>query len=486
MTQQPALVVDLIRRHATDGTGVAVRQLVFTKAPAPAPAPASASAPAGGTDSDRYIILSRQITPTAAAKHWKRWPVEGSSLGAGPESWLSEYMRMHVDRGFQLASMFCIEVSDADWEDLSEKDATPRALMVRIDRARDSLGGSTFAPEPRYADPDAVDTIPLVQEGVGRWRVQDPAAPELAPAGRIRVPRTPAAKGAGVGAGGAGADAAGRAQAEGVEGVAPGTHVVLEDGTIYVTRRLDGELSDVDLLRRGRAAGAYALLYSVPGTGKTRATQAAFGPDLIEMLGTDNTEVSDFVGNYVPTGRPGVYRWMDGPLVRAMDEGRPLLVDEIALVDPRTLTVLYSAMDGRREINVTMNPARGKVTARDGFYVVGAFNPGAPGARISEALVSRFALQVEYSTDFDIMESLGVPRTFVLAAKNLDTKRLNDEISVSPQARECLDFKLATELFGESVALRNVVASSPEADRGVVADVLSRSFGRRIDGLRTG
>jgi MoxR-like ATPase len=267
--------------------------------------------------------------------------------------------------------------------------------------------------------------------------------------------------------------------------VMPGEHIVLADGNVYVARKLDGELSDVETLRRARAENMYALLYSLPGTGKTRAAMAAFGDDLITLVGTADTEVSDFVGTYVPTGKAGEFRWVDGPLVTAMDEGRPFLVDEAFLIDTRTMSVLYSAIDGRRKLRVTSNPARGTVDAKPGFYVIFASNPDVAGARVSEALLSRCALQVEYSTDFAAMEALGVPRTFVVAAKNLNTKRLSQEISTSPQARECIAFRDVAAAFGETLALRNVVASAPEADRDVVADVLSRAFGREIKALTT-
>jgi MoxR-like ATPase len=149
------------------------------------------------------------------------------------------------------------------------------------------------------------------------------------------------------------------------------------------------------------------------------------------------------------------------------------------------MAVVYSAIDGRREVVVTSNPARGTVKAKPGFWVGFASNPDVPGARVSEALLSRCALQVEYSTDFAAMETLGVPRTFVVAAKNLDTKRKSQEISTSPQARECITFRDTVRIFGEDVALRNVVSSAPEADRMVVSDVLSRAFGREVKGLTT-
>ena len=125
------------------------------------------------------------------------------------------------------------------------------------------------------------------------------------------------------------------------------------------------------------------------------------------------------------------------------------------------------------------------VTAREGFWVGFASNPDVPGARVSEALLSRCDVQVEYTTDFDVMEMLGVPRTFAVAARNLNTKRMSQEITTSPQARECLTFRDNVELFGESFALRNVVSSAPVQDRDVIADVLSRAYGTEVKGLTT-
>lgn len=461
MPATTALITDLLIRDSRN----IVRQMVFVKNP---------------EREDQYQVLTRQLTTSATAKHWKRWPIAGSSIDDTPESWLTEYATMHGTRNFALSAAFVVEVTDSEWEELTT-DATPRSLMIRIDRAREAVGATMFTPESRFeaSTPDMITTALLTQ--VGDWRAA--SVPAIAPSGRARTPRvaprpaTPAA-----------ATPTGPAEPTNVDPTAPvmpGDQIVLDDGNVYVARKLDGELSDVETLRRARAENVYALLYSLPGTGKTRAAMAAFGDSLITLVGTADTEVADFVGTYVPTGKAGEFRWVDGPLVTAMDEGRPFLVDEAFLIDTRTMSVLYSAIDGRRQLNVTSNPARGTVKAKAGFYVMFASNPDVPGARVSEALLSRCGLQVEYSTDFAVMETLGVPRTFVVAAKNLNTKRLSQEISTSPQARECITFRDITALFGETFALRNVVASAPEADRDVVADVLSRAFGREIRALTT-
>src|SRR5207245_10190332 len=101
-------------------------------------------------------------------------------------------------------------------------------------------------------------------------------------------------------------------------------------------------MPDVEALRRLRAAGVPALLYGPPGTGKTSLVEAAF-PDVITVSGDGDTTVADFAGEY--TQRPdGRYQFVYGPLVRAMTEGRALLIDDATLISPQVLAVVYAAL----------------------------------------------------------------------------------------------------------------------------------------------
>jgi AAA domain (dynein-related subfamily) len=59
--------------------------------------------------------------------------------------------------------------------------------------------------------------------------------------------------------------------------------------------------------------------------------------------------------------------------VRAMREGRALLLDDATLIPPSVLAVVYPAMDGRREIVVKANGGE-IVTAQPGFYVIAGHN----------------------------------------------------------------------------------------------------------------
>jgi hypothetical protein len=60
---------------------------------------------------------------------------------------------------------------------------------------------------------------------------------------------------------------------------------------------------------------------------------------------------------------------------------------------------------------------------------------------------------------------------------NLAKKQANGETSWSPQFRELLAFRDLSSIFGSKWAVQNLLASAPEIDRIVVADVFTRVFG---------
>lgn len=250
------------------------------------------------------------------------------------------------------------------------------------------------------------------------------------------------------------------------------------NGEAYYTRKW-GDHDDVMVLRKARAMNSYILLYGAPGCGKTALVEAAFCDQpggMHTVLGSGDTEVADLVGGYVQTPSGG-FLWEDGPLLKAAESGGALLIDEVGLIDPKVLSIVYGLMDGRREYSVTANPERGTVKAKEGFYVIAATNPNAPGVRLSEALLSRFTVQAEMTTDWNLARKLGAPTPIVTAAQNLSKKQQSNEVSWAPQMRELLAFRDLSKEFGTKFAIANLLAASPEIDRPVVADVFTRVFG---------
>jgi len=117
------------------------------------------------------------------------------------------------------------------------------------------------------------------------------------------------------------------------------------NGEQYHARKW-GEHDDVMVLRKARMDQQFILLYGAPGCGKTALVEAAY-EELYTIMGTGDTELADFIGGYVQTPSGG-FMWEDGPLVKAAENGVPLLIDEVGLIDPKVLSGVYGLMDGRK------------------------------------------------------------------------------------------------------------------------------------------
>jgi AAA domain (dynein-related subfamily) len=259
--------------------------------------------------------------------------------------------------------------------------------------------------------------------------------------------------------------------------------ITLSDGTIFVPRDFMGT-TDVAFLRTAREHGLIVLLQGPPGTGKSRLVEAAFGEHEL-VVGNEDTTRADLVGTYVQDDT-GLFQWIDGPLIRAAEanggEGCVLFVDEAFLVDPRVLSVLYSMLDGRGVLPVTENPRRGTVKAGPNFYVVFASNPDVPGAILSEALASRCHLKPEYLTDYEVISKIIGPShdDIVTVARNMETKRQNQEVMWAPQARDLLTYAkiAATPSMGLPVALANLIANcGSDSDAETLTEVIARTMG---------
>lgn len=263
--------------------------------------------------------------------------------------------------------------------------------------------------------------------------------------------------------------------------------VTRPNGQIYLPRNIKaGEvtLQDVAMIYKAYEERISVLLYGPPGTGKTALGEAAL-PNLVTLSGTGDTETADFVGGWVQNA-DGTFTWVDGPLIIAMENGWPFLIDEVALIDSKVMAIVYSVMDGRDEIKITANPARGTVKAADGFYVIGACNPDVPGAVMSEALMSRFLLHIEVLTDFDLAATMGVPKEIIVVARNLTRKVGAGDVLRAPQMRELLGFTKIAETFGLQPALANFIGLAEPGDRDAYVEAVSSAFGKKIQALTIG
>ncbi|URP22258.1 AAA-ATPase [Microbacterium phage Big4] len=243
------------------------------------------------------------------------------------------------------------------------------------------------------------------------------------------------------------------------------------NGDIYYGRDWNGYW-DVEVLKSARDIHQFPLLQGPPGTGKTAMAESAFGDELLTIVINAETTTGELVGSFIPDGE-GEYMWADGPLLTAVKEGRPILLDEILLGDPKMLSVLYPLMDGRNFLSVSENPTIGIVPAEKGFFAIGTGNPNVPGAKMSEALSSRFPLQVEVTTDYDLLTSLGADQKVITFSETLSTRAsgTSPTITWAPQFREILSFQKIEAQWGKLFAVQNLLRMCPRRDLDEVRTV---------------
>jgi nitric oxide reductase NorQ protein len=370
---------------------------------------------------------------------------------------------------------------------------TPGAIAKALNRSSGAVGNALSALAAR-------GEAEIASEGPMRYRATDRTqAATAAPIARPTAspsrpqPRTVASSSSGSHSATAPAsDATAGPPLGSVEGPGRPARVPKEEPVTGPVRRPNGlayhprtlaDLPDVAALRKLRAAGIPVLLYGPPGTGKTSLIEAAY-PDLITLAGDGDTAVADFIGDYTQNPSGG-YEFVHGPLVTAMREGRTLFIDDATLISPKVLAVVYPAMDGRREIQVKAH--RGEsVTAADGFYVVAGHNPGVHGAVLTEALASRFAAQIQVSTDYDLAAALKIESRAVRVAKDLAIRQARGEIGWAPQLRELLAFRRLATTLGTEAAVGNLIGIAPEEDRDAVATAVTRVYGRNYTPLALG
>ena len=158
------------------------------------------------------------------------------------------------------------------------------------------------------------------------------------------------------------------------------------------------------------------LFWGPPGTGKSYWPQSKF-PHVERVPLHSQTPPDDLVGAFGldSDGQGGTKTvWADGPAVRAMKKGCPLVLDEIDQLSADVRVILHAVLDDLRSATLTL-PTGERVQPAKGFCVIATTNMNPDS--IPEALLDRIEIVLRADTPHpEAMNTLDPPSRSLMEA----------------------------------------------------------------------
>lgn len=133
------------------------------------------------------------------------------------------------------------------------------------------------------------------------------------------------------------------------------------------------------------------LLWGPPRTGKSSVAAQLFHGDVERLTLHRQMPVDDLLGGYVL--RNGTTDWADGPAVRALREGKTLILDEIDQYGGEIRSILHAILDDPAGVTLATGE---RVRASKGFAVIATTN--ALPSVLPPAIYDRFDLVLKADT----------------------------------------------------------------------------------------
>lgn len=243
----------------------------------------------------------------------------------------------------------------------------------------------------------------------------------------------------------------------------------------YVGRTI-GVSTEFEIFDFALARGFNVLLEGDTGTGKTMAAMAYAASKGMHFYSTPNNigiEPSQLFGKYIPD-EDGISLafWQDGPVTDMVKHGGVLLINEVNFLPPRVATVLFSLLDGRREIALLEHKGE-VIKAHPELLIIADMNPDYIGTQqLNAAFRNRFEIQLDWDYDPNVEASLVKSKTLREFAVNIRKARRKNDVETPTSTNMLIEFEEVVSTLGLKFALANLVQHYSTDDRKAVVEAL--------------
>ncbi|MDQ3783104.1 MAG: MoxR family ATPase [Actinomycetota bacterium] len=241
---------------------------------------------------------------------------------------------------------------------------------------------------------------------------------------------------------------------------------------------------EAEILAAALDTGRHVVLDGPPGTGKSsllRVVCRAAGSGFVFVEGNAELTPNRLLGSYDPAMvLEGGYRpeaFIEGPLIRALQEGSVLYLEELNRIPEETLNVLITALE-EGEAHV---PRFGTIEASPGFRLVAAMNPfdSVGTSRISHAISDRTCrIAIGYQDaarerEIVALEHQAPPELMAFAVELTRSTRHHPEVRIGSSVRGAIDMTVLAVALGERRA-------ADPMTRAVAGDAAQAALSGRI------
>lgn len=224
----------------------------------------------------------------------------------------------------------------------------------------------------------------------------------------------------------------------------------------YIQRNLVGNLTEFDVYDEAMRTNTNVLIKGHAGSGKTMSVLAYAsqrGLRYYNVSASAGTSVDQLLGKYVPDPLTQHFHWIDGAVTYLFRHGGVLLLNEINFLPERITTVLFSALDDRREIQL-MDKDGEVIKAHPDLLIVGDMNPGYKGTRpMNQAWADRFRHVLDFPYDNAIEKRLIPNKAILDMASQLRDRFDKEELSTPISTRALVGFQDNLDSLGIDYAM---------------------------------